>query len=273
MRRFQLLFTALIMAAMVVAGCADDADHSSDVGLGILDGSTNCGHDSGNPDIQVFSETVTCAFTGATSLEACRTSYFGPACKGKGSCAHKISGYVGQKHTWQSSCGGTATTVTDGKDEAVSFSCTPGLQDTDKVTCLFVGSSTQQSCSSIKGSCKGTTSCTVTVKANTGAVLDWSSSCGGRRALTVDGKDDQASFSCGSATAAETVTCVFKGSNAQHSCFAANLPGYTGCKGTGSCQLKVSGKTGQGVTWKSTCGGYAYTVIDGKDENAEFSCK
>jgi len=35
----------------------------------------------------------------------------------------------------------------------------------------------------------------------------------------------------------------------------------------------VSGKAGQGIQWKSTCGGYAHTIIDGKDEDAEFTCK
>ena len=27
------------------------------------------------------------------------------------------------------------------------------------------------------------------------------------------------------------------------------------------------------LTWKSSCGGYAYTVIDGVDENIEFKCE
>ena len=41
----------------------------------------------------------------------------------------------------------------------------------------------------------------------------------------------------------------------------------------GSCSLKVSGYTGLVVTWKSSCKGYAYTVIDGVDQKAGFVCK
>ena len=33
-----------------------------------------------------------------------------------------------------------------------------------------------------------------------------------------------------------------------------------------------AGKSGLAITWKSSCGGYAYTTLDGKDEAASFTC-
>ncbi|PIN86648.1 hypothetical protein COV19_04000 [Candidatus Woesearchaeota archaeon CG10_big_fil_rev_8_21_14_0_10_44_13] len=67
----------------------------------------------------------------------------------------------------------------------------------------------------------------------------------------------------------EKVTCVFDNSNAQQECYAV---GKNGCVGTTSCNAGVIGKRGEAVTWKSTCGGYAYTMMDGVDEYAKFSC-
>ena len=273
-----------IVLLATAVGCSDDADLALDQGLadaGYLDACMDWSgpdlwRDLGSPwhpDIRMATEQVTCTFTGATGVESCRTTYYGPACNGTGSCTLKVSSHHGNKLTWQSSCGGTATTIVDGTDETVAFTCAGIYQVTDKVTCLFTGSTSTQTCSSVKGSCQGVLSCTVAVKGNLDGVLDWTSSCGGRRTTTMDGNDDQVSFSCGQATASETVTCRFKGSSAQHSCAASNLPGYPGCKGTGSCAVKVSGKAGQGIQWKGTCGGYAYTIIDGQDEDAEFTCK
>jgi hypothetical protein len=38
------------------------------------------------------------------------------------------------------------------------------------------------------------------------------------------------------------------------------------------CMANVAGEQGTKLTWKSSCGGYAYTVIDGNDEKVEFNC-
>jgi hypothetical protein len=45
------------------------------------------------------------------------------------------------------------------------------------------------------------------------------------------------------------------------------------CKGVEACFIEVTGKKGEKVTWKSSCGGYAHTKIDGKSEYAKFKCK
>jgi hypothetical protein len=40
----------------------------------------------------------------------------------------------------------------------------------------------------------------------------------------------------------------------------------------GACIVKVTGMGGEVVAWKSSCGGYATTVMDGKNEYAVFNC-
>ncbi len=65
----------------------------------------------------------------------------------------------------------------------------------------------------------------------------------------------------------EQVKCAFDSKKAQ-SCYSEK----GSCSGIGSCEMKVSGKSGEKITWKSTCGGYAYTLIDGNDETASFNC-
>ncbi|MFH1229496.1 MAG: hypothetical protein V1678_03675, partial [Candidatus Aenigmatarchaeota archaeon] len=58
-------------------------------------------------------------------------------------------------------------------------------------------------------------------------------------------------------------------SNSEQKCYAE---GFT-CGGTGTCVVDVSGEKSKMLTWKSTCGGYAYTVMDGNNEYAEFNCQ
>ena len=67
----------------------------------------------------------------------------------------------------------------------------------------------------------------------------------------------------------EQVTCTFKGSDSTQTCFGNEFK----CSGSGTCVAEVSGNNGTAITWKSTCGGYAYTVIDGNNENAVLSCE
>ncbi|HLC62537.1 MAG TPA: hypothetical protein VJI52_05980 [Candidatus Nanoarchaeia archaeon] len=66
----------------------------------------------------------------------------------------------------------------------------------------------------------------------------------------------------------EQVKCVFTDSTAEQSCYSEKWS----CKGVGTCVVDVSGDKGEKVTWKSSCGGYAYTVIDGQSEHATFYC-
>lgn len=82
-------------------------------------------------------------------------------------------------------------------------------------------------------------------------------------------------------TVSESVKCVFEGdSTNQQSCYVASggsdntYSGYKaqGCSGAGSCITDLKGNKGDVLTWKSSCGGYAYTTMDGQNEYAKFSC-
>ena len=67
----------------------------------------------------------------------------------------------------------------------------------------------------------------------------------------------------------ESVTCVFAGSQSVEECYSAT---GLGCKGIGSCTVTVTGSKGEKIDWKSSCGGYATTVVDGVDEKIQFAC-
>lgn len=234
---------------------------------------------SGSPDSTVAKETVTCVFKGSTVKESCQSER--GRCEGVGSCTHAVVSYPKHQLTWTSSCGGKHSTTVEGKDETITFDCATTAPVSETVTCLFAGSNTQQTCTSVRGSCQGTSTCSVSVQGKSGGELIWTSiTCGGTQKTTLDGKDQSVQFkSCGSTEVSEVVTCVFKGSTTQQQCMVATTsidPLAKSCKGTTSCSVTLKGKVGLKITWKSTCGasgGYAYTVLDGKNENAEFQCK
>jgi len=68
----------------------------------------------------------------------------------------------------------------------------------------------------------------------------------------------------------EQVKCIFINSDSAQKCYTDD--GVFGCSGTGICVSNVSGDKGDKITWKSSCGGYAYTVLDGNNNHAEFKC-
>lgn len=72
---------------------------------------------------------------------------------------------------------------------------------------------------------------------------------------------------------AEQVKCIFINSVSDQKCYASYENKNVGCGGTGSCTVDVSGAQNTQITWKSTCGGYAYTVIDGQNNEIEFKCE
>ena len=73
---------------------------------------------------------------------------------------------------------------------------------------------------------------------------------------------------CGSEIS-DNVKCVFNSSTSAQECYSEKGR----CKGVESCGVGVSGKKGEQITWKSSCGGYAYTTIDGDNDYAFFNCK
>lgn len=81
-----------------------------------------------------------------------------------------------------------------------------------------------------------------------------------------------------SAVISEKVKCWFKGSQAEQQCYAAVDDKSLTCFGKESCIMDVTRPEGEKITWKSSCGGYAYTTMDGtggydgRGEYAEFDC-
>ena len=99
-----------------------------------------------------------------------------------------------------------------------------------------------------------------------GEIVTWKSSCGGYAYTVVDGIDEYAVFWCGQ-DVTEQVKCVFHNPPTNSSeCYSEK----GSCKGFDSCTVNVAGKKGEIVTWKSSCGGYDYTTIDGINEYVDF---
>ena len=69
----------------------------------------------------------------------------------------------------------------------------------------------------------------------------------------------------------ETVKCVFEDSSEKQECYL-DEQNEIGCSGEETCTVESIGVKGTKQVWKSTCGGYAYTVLDGDNEYAEFDC-
>lgn len=69
----------------------------------------------------------------------------------------------------------------------------------------------------------------------------------------------------------EQVKCIFKNSITEQKCYTAEN-NLISCKGVESCVINVSAEKGKKLEWKSSCGGYVSTLIDGVDEYAEFNC-
>lgn len=146
--------------------------------------------------------------------------------------------------------------------------------------CANVKTSTAlNSCSANNGArCEGITHCIATVSGYKGTQLTWRSSCGGYPVQTIiDGEDEYVEFDCRlnqtnkekAIDVTEQVKCIFKNSKSEQKCYASN---GEMCMGSETCTTEVTGKKEERLTWKSSCGGYDYTLIDGKDEYAEFDC-
>lgn len=69
----------------------------------------------------------------------------------------------------------------------------------------------------------------------------------------------------------EEVKCVFTNSKKEQQCYSASVKPVV-CAGTESCLITIAYSKDKKVTWKSTCGGYGYTVMDGNAEVVEFNC-
>ncbi len=73
----------------------------------------------------------------------------------------------------------------------------------------------------------------------------------------------------------EQIKCVFNGSTTEQKCYTATQsdnPLWFSCTGVNTCGGEIEAPMGTPLTWKSSCGGYAYTTIDGNSEYAIFDC-
>src|SRR3989338_6669784 len=77
---------------------------------------------------------------------------------------------------------------------------------------------------------------------------------------------------CNTGEIKEQVKCLFAGSTQLQKCYTAEQNSRAYCSGTDACVADISGYKGERITWKSTCGGYAYTTIDGENEYDKFDC-
>jgi len=102
----------------------------------------------------------------------------------------------------------------------------------------------------------------------------------------LDGVNENIGFNCEQTTASATTTaieatpapsqsyvkeevkCLFTGSNSGQRCYSE----VSACSGVGTCVASVYWEKGKMLTWKSSCGGLAYTLTDGNNEYAEFNC-
>jgi len=77
-------------------------------------------------------------------------------------------------------------------------------------------------------------------------------------------------------TVSEQVKCLFNGSTTEQKCYTAASYDSSyygvGCSGKETCVVDIKGYKGDKITWKSSCGGYAYTTMDGENEYAKFNC-
>jgi len=71
----------------------------------------------------------------------------------------------------------------------------------------------------------------------------------------------------------EQITCIFKNSDKEQKCYLSEYNDKFYCSGKDSCVINVKGYNGEKMIWKSSCGSYVLTIIDGQNENAEFECK
>src|SRR3989338_3659543 len=239
------------------------------------------------PDCEstIVKEQVKCVFANSASLQKCYTGDGKFGCSGTGTCIADVFGDQGTKLDWKSTCGGYAYTVIDGNNEYAEFNCGQTTTQTptpvpvfskEQVKCIFANSAYAQKCYTNDGrfGCSGEGSCTADVSDSSGTKLTWKSSCGGYAYTVIDGNGEYAEFKCEPTATPEIVKqqvkCIFENSNSEQKCYPSN--GHAGCSGTGTCVADISGEKGNMITWKSTCGGYAYTVIDGNNEYAEFNC-
>ena len=71
----------------------------------------------------------------------------------------------------------------------------------------------------------------------------------------------------------EQVRCIFANSKTEQRCYLSEYNDKFFCLGVETCTMDVNGYRGQQLVWKSTCGGYGYTTVDGTKDDIAFECR
>jgi len=71
----------------------------------------------------------------------------------------------------------------------------------------------------------------------------------------------------------EQVKCIFANSKTEQRCYLSEYNDKFFCYGKEICLIDVSGYSRQQLVWKSTCGGYGYTTVDGINDDIAFECR
>lgn len=270
----------------------------------------NYGHAS-SQSFPLVSEQVKCIFNGATTEQKCYhspspdDSLSSFDCSGIGTCVADVKGAMGTPLTWKSSCGGYAYTTLDGNSEYANFYCPAITQPSITVVTPNGGESWQrgdgvlvewktvniaadaQMLIRLRGYDTGLEYNLVT-SINDGfekLVVPMSIPVGPYKLEVKTAFDNQSYLDASDSyfkvvdssapTVWEQVKCVFNGSKVMQRCDSA-YPSYSplsfGCSGVETCIADVKGTPGTSLTWKSSCGGYAYTTLDGNSEYANFTC-
>ncbi|MFH1365401.1 MAG: hypothetical protein ABIH28_02365 [archaeon] len=120
---------------------------------------------------------------------------------------------------------------------------------------------TEGSCPALPPECSSDKDCKESVCLNGGFVHE----------QCVEGKCKLMS-TCREEEVKEKVECIFSGSTQLQKCYTAEQNSRAYCSGKESCATDILGYKGERIIWKSTCGGYAYTTIDGTTKSVKFDC-
>lgn len=263
-------------------------------------------------NIILAKEDIKCIFENPGSYQYCYTEDKKYVCSGGESCMNTVSEEKGRILNWRSSCEGYASTNVDGNNEEIRFKCNSNQIPTIEATPIkpnllnniyYFYSETCSYCEGMEEELNKLSNYffisiikvdinkqpelaqkfevdsipTVVLLKNEGGFTKFS---GKTDYLTLVNwiKSSLSTTEKPISILKEQVKCVFSNSNTSQNCYTSD--GRFGCGGDKvtseepftNCRVDVSGEKGATITWKSSCGGYISTTIDGINENADFQC-
>src|SRR4030042_1325895 len=177
----------------------------------------------------IIYDKITCVFGGVEGTHKCYTEttpFF--SCSGVGSCTMEVYGAAGTKIIFRETCLNGQLSYTIGANMGNQFNINCGQEGipiqepksvtepinpetiqptestttnpilTEQVRCILENPSSYQYCYTVdkKYVCAGGESCENTVSREKGAILTWTSSCGGYARTTIDAANEEIRFIC-----------------------------------------------------------------------------